>query len=92
MYRKGNKGLDFYIRIANIMRLHYLKGYLLFDGKLVEKCIFIDVKISFSINGKYYDECLGTYNGGDVMEDGADVENDDVDDGDVRAPKYEDGD
>ena len=44
------------------------------------------------LNGKYYDECQDTYNGDDVMEDGADVVNDDADDGDVRAPQHEGGD
>ena len=44
------------------------------------------------LNGKYYDECQDTYNEDDVMEDGVDVENDDEDDGDVRALKHEGGD
>ena len=58
----------------------------------MQKCIFLSFARSFSLNGKYYDECSGTYNADDVMEDGVDVENDDVDDGDVRALKHEGGD
>ena len=73
------------------MKLNCLKGFL-FEDKLLTKFIFTWLEISFSLNGKYYDEYQGTYNGDGVMEDGVDVENDDVDDGDVRSPQHGGGD